>query len=615
MVASALRSTFSDGVWWVELASLTDANLVPQFVAAIFKLPGSQERTDIEGLTTYFQDRHLLLILDNCEHLIDSCAKLVDKLLRSCPQLHILITSHETLRIDGEVEWPVSPLAAPGQGTELDTLSMEKIMQIYEAVQLFIERAQATQPTIAWTEQDVAPVARICRQLDGIPLAIELAASRLKGLTVNELANRLDSRFRLLSGMRTALPRHQTLRATLDWSYNLLSADERALLRRLSVFSGGWTLDATEAIAETQPNELLPIDNPVELLLRLVNRSLVIAETRHRETRYRLLETIREYALEKLQELGELEAVRARHFTHYLALAEQWKDPAWTGRQLAAWTNQIDVEMGNLRTAFAWGMEQTDNGEHSVRLAGALWLFWYTNGGFREGQTWLNNALSHSTAASPQTRATALYGSAYVLRFSATPLHRTALVEEALVLSKKANDNLGLAHCYSLLGEIAFELADYPRSLEYFQRALDLFQTLECPLFFNTTLYRLANVWLQLGQVDKAIALVEKSSSRRIQDESYLFQNGLTCYALALLQADERQGTRLIEEELARRRMLNAPEMLAPLLHEYSRQLLLSDDPQDVNYSFQMLTECLALWQQLGTKWSMGGERRARVWI
>jgi predicted ATPase/transcriptional regulator with XRE-family HTH domain len=615
VVGSGLLSTFSDGVWWVELASLMDGNLAPQLIAAIFKLPESHRRTYLEGLAAYFQDRHLLLILDNCEHLIDSCATVVDYLLRTCPQLHILTTSREALRVQGEVEWPVLPLATPRQVAGLDTLSTATMMQSYEAVRLFVERARVTQPTFAWADQNAAPVALICRQLDGIPLAIELAASRLKGMSIDELAARLDHRFHLLTGgSRTALPRHQTLRATLDWSYYLLSEEERALLCRLSVFSGGWTLDAVEAIAERQEDGLVPIPNPIELLLQLVNRSLVVAETDRRQTRYRLLETIREYATEKLQEIGEVEALRARHFTYYLRLAEQSKDLTLTGQRIAAWADRMALEMDNLRRAFVWGEEQEDNAEQSLRLAGALWLFWYNFGNYHEGQAWLNNALARATGSPPETRATALYGLAYLLALNTTPMYRTALVEEALFLSEQVNYDLGIAHCNSLLGEIAVSQGNYLRALERYQRALDRFRALDCPFFFSAGLYDLAYVWLQLGQVDKAIPLLEQSFART-REEGYLFLAGIACYAFTgLLRVDERQGKSLFEQELARRRVLGAPEMLAPLLHAYGRELLFNDDEQDLHDSLQILTECLTLWQRLDIQVSRaGGTARASM--
>ncbi len=615
-VGAKLLATFSDGVWWVEFASLMDAGLVPKLAAAIFKLPEQGEQTYIEGMITYLQDRHILLILDNCEHLIGACAELADQLLRSCPQVHILATSREALRVAGEVEWPVAPLPAPEQKRGDEPLGMDKLMQRFDAVRLFVERVRATQPTLVWSDQDAAPIALICRQLDGIPLAIELAASRLKGLTIDELAARLNSRFHLLTGgTRTALPRHQTLRATLDWSYFLLSEAERALLRRLSVFSGGWTLEAAEAIASIHSDELMPLSNPVELLLQLVNRSLVVAETHRRETRYRLLETIREYAAEKLQEMDEVEAVRAWHFSYYLALAEQSREPTLTGRRLAAWGDQIAVEMDNLRRAAHWADKQQDKGEQSLRLAGVLWLFWYVFGGLREGQAWLENALSSGTVKSPQTRATALYGLAYLLSMSSTPTHRAALVEEALLLSQQVSNDPGIGHCFLLLGEIAFLQADYLRALECHQRALELFHSLDCMLFVSTCMSQLANVWLQLGQVDQAILMLEQGFAGGARDEGYLFEGGLASPVFVrLFHANEREGRRLFEKELARQRALDTPETLAPLLHAYSRLLALSYDPQDVGRCFQMLKEVLALWQQMGIRWSRaGGTARASM--
>lgn len=613
-VGTRLAPHFTDGIWWVELAPLIAANLVPQAIFAVFKLSEPHEHTYLDALTGYCQNRHLLLILDNCEHVVGACAVVVDRLLRTCPQLHILTTSREALGVDGEAEWPVAPLAAPKLDAGTDDLRAELALQRYEAVHLFVERARAIQPSFLWSDQSAAPVAVICAQLDGIPLAIELAASRLRGMTVGEIAARLNDRFNLLTaGRRTALPRHQTLRAAVDWSYEMLSEAERALLRRMSVFAGGWALNAAEAIADVETKARVVLDNPLDLLLGLVNKSLILAETHDLQTRYRMLETIRHYAAEKLQELDETDSIRARHFSHYLALAEQSKDLALAGRRLALWLDRVETEMDNMRVAFSWSREQVDGGEQSLQLANALWLFWTIRGGFREGHEWLEEALARGSAAPGQMRGTALYRLADLSTFSATAAHRTTLVEEALVLCQQADDRSGAAFCYRALGEVAKDQSDFPRALKYYEQALDLFRSTNWLLYVGLALSHLADLHLQMGQSARAVELYEECLViGRDIEERVLLSLSLEC----LFQIDPARGRVLFQQEIARQRKLEDPETLAVVLNAFGGQLRLKGDPQDLDESIDILTECLLLWRELGIKWGLaGGMARAYLFL
>ena len=303
-VATDLLDAFADGVWWIELAALTDPTLIAQTLAAAHGLQADAGRSIDDVLIDYLRSRQTLLILDNCEHLIEASAQLTQSLLQACPDLYVLATSREVLRIGGEVPYVVPPLATPHP----DQLPAVEALAHYEAVKLFAERAANALPGFEVTERNAATIAQVCYRLDGMPLAIELAAARVKMLPVDQIAARLDDRFHLLtSGSRTALLRHQTLRATIDWSYDLLGEDERCVLYRLSVFAGGWTLEAAEAVcADREPAESAHIApaQVLDHLSQLVNKSLVSAERAPgQETRYRMLETIRQYASEKLTEL------------------------------------------------------------------------------------------------------------------------------------------------------------------------------------------------------------------------------------------------------------------------------------------------------------------------
>ncbi len=333
-VGGASLNQFPDGVWLVELAALADPALLPRVAAGVFELQEQAGRTPVQALVAYLEDKRALLILDNCEHLIQASAELAAALLRACPQLRILATSREALRVPGEAAWRVPSLSTP----DLANLPALEQMLDYEAVQLFIQHAALVQPDFELTPETVAVIAQICRRLDGIPLALELAAARMQAQSAHEIAARLDDRFRLLvGGNRTSLPRQQTLRATLDWSYDLLSEPEQILLRRLAVFAGGWTADAAEAVCADPPeaggmtqearelSALLPASDILPLLFSLVGRSMVVAEPQSGGTRYRMLETIRQYAAERLEQAGEAEVARAhnRHLDYFLALAVQ----------------------------------------------------------------------------------------------------------------------------------------------------------------------------------------------------------------------------------------------------------------------------------------------------
>jgi predicted ATPase/class 3 adenylate cyclase len=358
---------FEDGVWLVELAPLADPSLVAQAVVSTLGLREQAGRDFLDILKDYLSRKNLLLVLDNCEHLIEACAQVADALLHAAPHLKILATSREALGITGESTYPVRSLSLPDTRQPLpDNLSQ------YDAVRLFIERAVAIQPNFQVTNQNAPAVAQVCVRLDGIPLAIELAAARIRGLGVEQITSRLDDRFRLLTGgSRTALPRQRTLQATIDWSYKLLSEEERVLLRRLSVFAGGWTLEAAEQVCGSGGIESEQI---LDLLLRLVDKSLVVPETQEAELRYKMLETIRQYAQEKLDEASESSLARDRHLAFFRAFAGQ-AEPHLRSKQQLLWLDRLETEHDNIRAALGWAQ---DSGAIAagLHLATDLKMFW-----------------------------------------------------------------------------------------------------------------------------------------------------------------------------------------------------------------------------------------------
>lgn len=378
-VAGQVLDAFQDGVWLVELASLAEPSLVPQLIARTLQLGEEGAHAPVRALTEYLQARQLLLVLDNCEHLIEATARLAEMLLRAAPQLKILATSREALGLVGEVNYFVPMLSCPAP-TAL--LAVEALAR-YESIQLFNERARAVQSTFDLTATNATALAQICTRLDGMPLAIELAAARVKVLSVEQIAARLDDRFKLLGSSRVNLPHHQTLRAAIEWSYDLLSAPERVLLRRLGAFVGVWSLEAAEAVCA---GEGLDAADILGLLAQLVNKSLVMTEPRLRETRYRTLETIRQFAYEKLREAGEPDLMRTRHRQYYFQLIAQAELKLHSGEG-SEWLDRVEAEYENVRAALEWSVASGALRE-AMQAALQLWGFWVPRSMLFEGREW-----------------------------------------------------------------------------------------------------------------------------------------------------------------------------------------------------------------------------------
>ena len=386
-VAEEELARYPDGIWFVDLAPLVKPALVPQAAATVLGVREKPGEALSTTLTTALHALQVLLILDNCEHVLSGCVDLADTLLRSCPQLRILATSREVLGIGAERVWRVPSLRLPNFG---DRSMFEQVAES-EAVSLFLERARAVRPEFEPTRQNMATLAQVCRRLDGLPLAIELAAARLKILAVEQLAERLGSHFRVLvSRDRTAPTRQKTLQATIEWSYDLLSDREQGLFDRLSVFAGGCTLEAAEAIGG---DDDLDGSEVLDLLERLVDKSLVLAEvSANGPARYRLLETLRQYGQERLMERGESDATRQRHASHFLALTEASELPLLTSAD-GAWVRRLDAEQDNIRAALHWLIDKGES-EGAQRLAGAARRFWFFRGYLAEGRRWLEEVLA-----------------------------------------------------------------------------------------------------------------------------------------------------------------------------------------------------------------------------
>ncbi|MFN8488965.1 MAG: tetratricopeptide repeat protein [Caldilineaceae bacterium] len=594
---TARSAHFKDGVWLVELAALQDANLIPQLVMDVFKLPAMPGRTPLVALTTYLEHKHLLLLLDNCEHLISACAELVERLLRACPQLHILATSREALNVEGESEWPLTPLGIPDSQTGKTANLKANAIADYEAIALFVARAQTVKPDFKLTEQNALAIVHICSQLDGIPLALELAAARLKGLTVEQLATRLDDRFGLLtSGRRTALPRQQTLRGTIDWSYGLLTEPEKSLFRRLAVFTGGWALEAAEAVAEKGQTG----NQTLALLLQLVNKSLVVADERVAETRYFMLETIRQYATEKLWAACEETIAQKQHFAYFLALVEQSHDPTLIGPRLTQWLNRIVVEHHNLRSAFAWAQERDDEGEGLLRLAGGIGLFWILRAGYAEGIKWLETALARGSTADPELRTIVLSRLCDLLRRAGR--HKPELVETALTLSVQSNHKEEIGYCLVLKAwGLLTEQSTQSQAIVYLRQALQIFRESGYLLFTGNMLSNVAKaLWLN-KQRQEAFDLYEECLALGQKYEQItIIQDAL----FGLFSISHQYGLDLCHKELARQRTQGSPDTIAATLDTLGFLLL---DEKQYTEALPILHESLMLWRVSDIKWSDEG--------
>jgi predicted ATPase/class 3 adenylate cyclase/DNA-binding CsgD family transcriptional regulator len=453
-IAGQLADAFGDGVWYVDLAPITDPAVVPIAAARALGLPDQPGRSTMDTLTRFVADRQLLVVLDNCEHLLDASAALVVALLEACPRLTLLATSREPIGVAGEVSWRVPSLSLAD-----------------EAIELFTDRARRVRPDFAVGDDNAAAVAEICRRLDGVPLAIELAAARVRALSLAEILEGLHDRFRLLTGgARTAMRRQQTLRASVDWSHALLTEPERVLLRRLAVFLGGFDLDAARAVAGDGDVERYQV---LDLLTLLVDKSLVVAENSKGRTRYRLLETVRQYALEKLAESGEADAIRSRHRDHYTGLAGLLDAPA--GPDYEQRIEQAETEIDNLRAAFGWSRENSDI-ERALALASSLQPLWQARGRIREGLAWFDAALAdldaHHPGIAPAVRARALADRAMLAHWMGAVSMDQA--EQALAIAREVDDPALLARALIACAYIAAYTNNPEVVRGYFAEALGL---------------------------------------------------------------------------------------------------------------------------------------------
>jgi non-specific serine/threonine protein kinase len=645
-VAAGVAIRYPGGAWLVELAGLTDPSLVTETLAGSLGLKEAPHRSPLASVIDRLAPVPALLVLDNCEHLLGACADLATALLRACPRLQVLATSRERLNIAGEITWRVpslSLLRAAAGAAPAATPSPVQVAQS-EAVQLFVERARAVRPGFALTEDNAPWISKICLRLDGIPLALELAAARLASLSVEQVAARLDACFRLLTGgSRTALPRHQTLQATLDWGYQLLTAPEQAALCRLSVFAGGWSLEAAEAViagmctsAVPAANTALPGDHarprspgyPVgmghsvaagasvaepiaaedvlDLLSRLAAKSLVNVTEQGGQARYGLLETVRQYAREHLERSGEAAHWRDLHLVWCLDLAEH-TEAAHRGGQQDVWLARLEAEHDNLRAALTWSLvarppdDQPGAASHGLTLAGVLGRFWLIRSHLSEGRRWLAEALERRPAAPVAARCAALDAAGHLASSQGDYAQAVALHEESLALRRAAGDARGLAMALIGLGNVAREQADYPRAVALYEECLDLLRANNEWDQMGTALNGLANVANEQGDYARAIALYEESLvlARRRGDTAAMSRSLNNLGNVAQQQGDYERAAPFFEQSLALKRELGDRRGIAISLGNLGNVAHLQGDDQRAAALYE---DALAIGREIGDK-------------
>lgn len=530
-VAAELGDEYPDGTWLVELAAITDPELIDAVAANALRVAQQSGRSIRESIVDHLAGREALLIVDNCEHLINGAAEFVTEVLAGAPDCRLIATSRELLGIGGEVAYGLQPLQLPRRNESPPPSELAR----YDAVRLFVERAQASQPSFRLTPQAAPAVVEICHRLDGMPLALELAAARLRSFSLRQIADNLDQRFRLLTGgSRTALPRQQTLAAAIDWSYRLLAEPERGLFERLSVFRGGFTLEAAGQVCADDRLDALGV---LELLPALVDKSLVAVDTEREEARYRLLETIHQFARDRLDETGTADEFRRRHARFFRDLAVQ-AGRHIRGPEETRWWERIDTELDNLRQAMTWAMEAGEP-ELALEIAGGFWRFWWFKARWGEGISWLGRTVEAAGPAAPKhLRAQGLLGYGSLLEPSAQHADAEQILWESFELYAEleregADRELLLAGYAAALINIAVEIQAQGRDPEEVselnRRALEIARRIEDPAATAVALGNLAESAAEAGEVSEARRLFAEAlaasralhSSQRLADMNW----------------------------------------------------------------------------------------------
>jgi predicted ATPase/two-component SAPR family response regulator len=600
--ARSVRESFPAGVCWVELAQIEDPGIVGQTLASRLGVPDTPRQDPAEAVAEYVGDHQVLVVLDNCEHLAGATASLTESLLAVCPALTVLATSREALGVEGEVNWQVPPLslpkAGPGFGLTASALAAS------DAVKLFEQRAQLVRPSFKVTDENAAQLAAICQRLDGLPLAIELAAARMRILSSAQLAERLDDIFALLvGGARSAPPRHQALRATLDWSHDMLDAEERVAFRRLAIFAGGFTIEAAERVAaggELKPASML------ELLTRLADKSLVRVEHADGDSRYHLLVTIRDYARDRLAEAGEADAMRRAHLAYFTELVEaaagRIEGDEAGGNGLEPELDRVDTELPNLRKAFESATESGDAGA-ALRIAGPLDRYAYLRGRYHEIRQWMDVAVTSYPDAPAGLRAKALLGSGRLALLQCDYAPAVRRLEAALRLYRELDEPRGIASALQVLGSVAREQGRYARAVELHAESLAVAEAAEDRWAVASAHSYLAFVsWLQrdfaraTGEASTALAMF-----RELGDVEGVAWSLISLGTVARYQGEAERAAALLAESRALSEGIGFREGIAWCCEQLGLLAAVDGDPDAIT----LLRRSLELHGELRDRWRM----------
>ena len=600
--ARSVRESFPGGVCWVELAQVEDPGIVGQTLASRLGVPDTPGQDPAQAVAEYVADHRILVVLDNCEHLAGATAGLTENLLAACPALTVLATSREALGVEGEVNWQVPPLslprAGPGSGLTASALAAS------DAVKLFEQRAQLVRPSFKVSDENAAQVASICQRLDGLPLAIELAAARMRILSSAQLAERLDDIFALLvGGARSAPPRHQALRATLDWSHDMLDADERVAFRRLAIFAGGFTLEAAERVAaggDLKPASML------ELLTRLADKSLLRVEHARGDTRYHLLGTIRDYARDRLAAAGEADAMRLAHLAYFTELAEaaagRIEGDEAGGNGLELELDRLDAELPNLRRAFESATESGD-ARAALRIAGPLDRYAYLRGRYHEIRQWMDVAVTSYPDAPAGLRAKALLGSGRLALLQCDYAPAVRRLEAALRLYRELDDPRGIASGLQVLGSVAREQGRYARAVELHAESLAVAEAAGDRWAVASAHSYLAFVsWLQrdFGRAD-AEAGTALAMFRELGDVEGVAWSLISLGTVARYQGEVERAAALLAESRALAEGIGFREGIAWCCEQLGLLAAVDGEPAAIT----LLRRSLELHSELRDRWRM----------
>ncbi|MEZ4690548.1 MAG: tetratricopeptide repeat protein [Ignavibacteria bacterium] len=583
-----LIDEFAHGVWFIDLAEINDPGLLAVTIINAINVEEEQKKTPEETLIDHLKDKEILLIFDNCEQIINACADLTVRLLTSCPELKIIATSREAFNCAGEQTFRIPPLTQPDPN-KINT--PEQLIQ-YESVRLFIERALAVNPKFRVNNENASALAEVCSRLDGIPLAIELAAARIKVLSVEKISERLNDRFNLLTGgKRTALPRQQTLRALIDWSYDLLSENERILWSRLSVFSGGWTMEAAEEVCS---DDIISKYEILDLLSQLTEKSVIIYDDS--KERYRILESIKQYGLEKLSDGN---GMFLRHLDYFLDLSKR-AESELSNENEKFWLDVIDADHNNFISSIEWsaGNEIPDKG--SV-LAASLLNYWNTTGNYSTAIRLVENILQSSGSIDKSIKAKLILRTGNFKRFQGDFEQAKKYSEESLTIYKEIGDKKGIAESTNSLGNIANYQGDYKQALKCYKESLSIFKEIDDKRGIAGSIQNLGLITRNMGEYEQAKKYYEESLAmgREIGDKTRIADTINNLGYIAIIQEDFKQAKKYLEESLVLRIETGDKRGTAISLNNLGLVLF---DQGEFEQAKKYLEESLSINQEIGNK-------------